>query len=252
LRSAPLTTPACSAGSESDETRSNGYDETQYRGAVARFHTEPTPLPPFPIVLETPQGGAERVRTRPRPIETTAPVEMRRLRLVPLIVPRIGSLPSDLALSDSGDPILPARTLTDSATEIGRQMDDRADSESKRQKIGLPCYSLLSITLLAGYTALPKVVNYFNAFSNVDAHAGDGNVIPVEIDLSAGFIFHTTFTCAVTMTQTSKSNLPNLLLCGHVISTRCLERLTMVRGRNFKCPMCRQQQHSTRVRQLCL
>lgn len=277
--------------------------------------SSPPPLPPFPVVLDTPrQRVYHPLRAVPFPHRRRATVVPfpHRSRAAPF--PRHGlprpsqvytrlpgrapvfrvvhawgperRAPSATPMDEDSSWVpdvadtwgLPEPLLAREESDIEKRGAKRSKREGggakrtkreRKRQIGIPRYSLLAVTLTAGYTALPKILNYFNVLHTVDPRmhtsasttsentlhtlGGNKKVLPVEIDLSACFAFHTSFTCAVTLTQTSRFNPPYLLQCGHVISKACMDRLSNTsRGRHFKCPMCRGHQTNTRVRRLCL
>eukprot|EP00746_Dinoflagellata_sp_MGD_P132080 gnl/MRDRNA2_/MRDRNA2_65802_c0_seq1.p1 gnl/MRDRNA2_/MRDRNA2_65802_c0~~gnl/MRDRNA2_/MRDRNA2_65802_c0_seq1.p1 ORF type:complete len:880 (+),score=168.27 gnl/MRDRNA2_/MRDRNA2_65802_c0_seq1:100-2640(+) len=135
------------------------------------------------------------------------------------------------------------------------------ESLAVKARVALPQHSLLSVTLSAGLRALPRLIHFFQMLKTSAAQTGgavgagstllEQSHLPVEIDLGPGFHFHTTFTCAVSRSQTSRGNPAMLLACGHCISKQCLDRLARVaRGRTVKCPICPQHQDPQAAKRL--
>ena len=73
--------------------------------------------------------------------------------------------------------------------------------------------------------------------------------LPLELDLPSCFAFRTGFVCPVAKTHTHE---PTLLLCGHVLSAACTERLAKGARKTLKCPICPQQQTLSDTRRLQL
>ncbi|CAK5264255.1 unnamed protein product, partial [Mycena citricolor] len=68
--------------------------------------------------------------------------------------------------------------------------------------------------------------------------------LPIEIPLSAENRYHSIFTCPVSKEQSSDSNPPMMMPCGHVVSRDSLQKLSKPVGgfdpieRRVKCPYC--------------
>uniref|UniRef100_A0A672KH26 RING-Gid-type domain-containing protein n=1 Tax=Sinocyclocheilus grahami TaxID=75366 RepID=A0A672KH26_SINGR len=63
--------------------------------------------------------------------------------------------------------------------------------------------------------------------------------LPIEIDLGKKCWYHSVFACPILRQQTSESNPPMKLICGHVISRDALNKLT--NAGNAVCSFCYQQ-----------
>lgn len=60
-----------------------------------------------------------------------------------------------------------------------------------------------------------------------------------EIALPPGYQFHSIFVCPVSKDQTTESNPPMMLPCGHVIAQESLQRLAKGGSSvSLKCPYC--------------
>ena len=135
---------------------------------------------------------------------------------------------------------------------VKRNFDDLAAGEAV---LSLPRYSHVSMLINAALISLPKLLRFFDlmhtATRDSEQSVFEGGQIPVEIDLPEFYHFHTTYTCPISRSQTSDENAPMLLVCGHTISRRCLDRITRSsRGRTIKCPMCPQHQTVSQSKQL--
>lgn len=111
--------------------------------------------------------------------------------------------------------------------------------------LDLSIRSPISIAVDAGCIALPALLNINQILSN----QGVQNVwqlrdeLPVEIDLGRKLQFHSTFSCPILKQQSTESNPPMKLLCGHVISRDALHKLSGSSNANkLKCPYCPAEQ----------
>lgn len=64
------------------------------------------------------------------------------------------------------------------------------------------------------------------------------NELPVEIPLPSSYHFHSIFVCPVSKEQTTDSNPPKMMPCGHVIADESLKKLVKNVNARFKCPYC--------------
>lgn len=111
--------------------------------------------------------------------------------------------------------------------------------------LSLSIRSPLSVAIDAGCVALPALLNINQILSN----QGVQNVwqlrdeLPVEIDLGRKLQFHSTFSCPILKQQSTESNPPMRLVCGHVISRDALYKLSGSSNTSkLKCPYCPQEQ----------
>lgn len=111
--------------------------------------------------------------------------------------------------------------------------------------LDLSIRSPISVAVDAGCVALPALLNINQILSN----QGVQNVwqlrdeLPVEIDLGRKLQFHSTFSCPILKQQSTESNPPMRLVCGHVISRDALHKLSGSSNTNkLKCPYCPMEQ----------
>lgn len=62
--------------------------------------------------------------------------------------------------------------------------------------------------------------------------------LPVELHLGDEYVFQSIFSCPVSREQSTPSNPPMLLPCGHVLCKGSVQRLGRGAARIFKCPYC--------------
>ncbi|KAI5189754.1 hypothetical protein NECID01_0660 [Nematocida sp. AWRm77] len=65
----------------------------------------------------------------------------------------------------------------------------------------------------------------------------------VESAVPSMFSFHSSFFCPVLRSECTIDNYPSLLTCGHIISSRAVEKIASFRGAFFKCPYCPKEVH---------
>lgn len=112
--------------------------------------------------------------------------------------------------------------------------------------LDLSVRSPISVAVDAGCVALPALLNINQILSN----QGVQNVwqlrdeLPVEIDLGRKLQFHSTFSCPILKQQSTESNPPMKLVCGHVISRDALHKLSgSSNASKLKCPYCPVEQN---------
>lgn len=105
---------------------------------------------------------------------------------------------------------------------------------------GLPRQSALELCVSIGTMAWPKISKVLSLMR--DRPGVDWNPqeeLPVEVDSQLGKPFHSVFVCPVLKQQSTETNPPMMMPCGHVI---CLEALTRLSKGNpnyrMKCPYC--------------
>lgn len=111
--------------------------------------------------------------------------------------------------------------------------------------LDLSIKSPISVVIDAGSIALPALLNINQILTN----QGVQNVwqlrdeLPVEIDLGRKLQFHSTFSCPILKQQSTETNPPMRLVCGHVISRDALHKLSSSSNANkLKCPYCPMEQ----------
>lgn len=95
----------------------------------------------------------------------------------------------------------------------------------------------------SGCVALPVLMNIKAVIeqrqcTGVWSHKDE---LPIEIELGMKCWYHSVFACPILRQQTSDSNPPIKLICGHVISRDALNKL--INGGKLKCPYCPMEQN---------
>ncbi|GAA0163678.1 hypothetical protein LIER_19483 [Lithospermum erythrorhizon] len=104
--------------------------------------------------------------------------------------------------------------------------------------VGQSTRSPLSVALAAGVEGLPTMLKLANVMAAKKQEWQDMKHLPVPIDLSKEFQFHSVFVCPVSKDRTSEENPPMLLPCGHVLCKKSIYTLSRSNTRSFKCPYC--------------
>jgi hypothetical protein len=102
--------------------------------------------------------------------------------------------------------------------------------------LGLSSESPLYIAVTAGAIALPTLLKLASIMKEKRTEWTTQNELPVEIPLPKSMTFHAIFVCPVSKEQTTETNPPMMMPCGHVIAKESLQRLS--KGQRFKCPYC--------------
>ncbi|KAI4459762.1 macrophage erythroblast attacher-related [Holotrichia oblita] len=108
--------------------------------------------------------------------------------------------------------------------------------------LGVSVNSPLSICVNAGCIAIPALLNIKQIMKDRQV-AGIWNgkdELPIEIDLGSENRYHSMFACPILRQQSTESNPPMRLICGHVISRDALNKLCS--GNKMKCPYCPMEQ----------
>lgn len=116
--------------------------------------------------------------------------------------------------------------------------------EDISQKFTRECCSLLGqsyesplyVTLAAGSQALPTLLKMATVLASKKQEWQVLKQLPVEIELSKEFQFHSIFACPVSKDQSTADNPPMLMPCCHVLCKQSLQKLA--KNRSFKCPYC--------------
>lgn len=116
--------------------------------------------------------------------------------------------------------------------------------------LGLSVESPLSVSFSSGCIALPVLLNIKAVIeqrpcAGVWSHKEE---LPIEIELSKKCWYHSVFACPILRQQTSDSNPPMKLICGHVISKDALNKL--ISAGKLKCPYCPMEQNPADARQI--
>ena len=105
----------------------------------------------------------------------------------------------------------------------------------------LSAESPLYIAATAGAIALPTLLKLQTIMQQKRTEWTTENELPVETPLPPAYQFHSIFVCPVSKEQTTDSNPPMMMPCGHVIARESLQRLS--KGGKFKCPYCPGESH---------
>ncbi|CAJ2499903.1 Uu.00g027560.m01.CDS01 [Anthostomella pinea] len=102
--------------------------------------------------------------------------------------------------------------------------------------LGLSAESPLYVAATAGALALPQFVKYNAIMKAKGTEWTTQNELPYETPLPKNMIYHSIFVCPVSKEQTTETNPPMILPCGHVLAKESLQRLA--KGSRYKCPYC--------------
>jgi len=129
------------------------------------------------------------------------------------------------------------------------EWQDTADLllKSACSMLGMSMESPLLVAVNAGCMALPDII----LTKQIMQKSGQEKV-PVDVELSEEFSFHSVFVCPVLKQQVSENIHPYKLVCGHVISRIALAKLVKpgLRVSKLKCPSCRHDQNPAKARQV--
>ncbi|OII76402.1 hypothetical protein cand_027250 [Cryptosporidium andersoni] len=122
----------------------------------------------------------------------------------------------------------------------------------------LPLNSPLTVILATGIIISPKILGYIitsnnnnnilpplsfvlNQSSNIySTNIIRTTILPIEFDLNKEFIFHSVLICTISKEpMIYPINPPIMLNCGHVICSKCLQKISTYKNQDFfKCPIC--------------
>ncbi|CAH1779183.1 unnamed protein product [Owenia fusiformis] len=104
--------------------------------------------------------------------------------------------------------------------------------------LGMSVESPLSVCIRAGCSALPPLLNIKQVMQQRQCTGvwSAKDELPVEIDLGKECRYHSIFACPILRQQSTGSNPPVRLVCGHCISKDALNKLA--NGSKVKCPYC--------------
>ncbi|KAK7500770.1 hypothetical protein BaRGS_00008014 [Batillaria attramentaria] len=116
--------------------------------------------------------------------------------------------------------------------------------------MGLSVHSPLSVCIQAGCHALPPLLSIRQVMQQrqVAGVWSNKEELPVEIDLGREYHFHSIFACPILRQQSTETNPPMRLICGHVISKDALNKLSNMN--KVKCPYCPVEQLPSDARQI--
>ena len=110
--------------------------------------------------------------------------------------------------------------------------------------------SPLLTAVTAGCIALPTLLKLSQIQALHRTSWTTASELPVEVPLPPGYHFHNVFVCPVSKEQSTESNPPMMMPCGHVVARESLEKLS--RGGRFKCPYCPMESHPKDARMVFL
>ncbi|KAJ0411555.1 hypothetical protein ATCC90586_001150 [Pythium insidiosum] len=102
----------------------------------------------------------------------------------------------------------------------------------------------------AGIAALPAMRKLVAVMDTKMTNWETLEELPVELPIPDEHRYHTVFACPVSKEESTPSNPPILLKCGHVICKACVKRISFNMTRRFKCPTCPVEQTECETREL--
>ncbi|CAN8287766.1 unnamed protein product [Cochlearia groenlandica] len=113
--------------------------------------------------------------------------------------------------------------------------------------------SPLSVTVSAGSQALPPLLKYMSLMvNNKRQDWSTMEQLPVPVELTEEFQFHSVFVCPVSKEQSSEDNPAMRLRCGHVLCKQSINRMSKNGSKSFKCPYCPSDIDVSQCKQLYL
>ncbi|KAJ6785306.1 hypothetical protein PWT90_09223 [Aphanocladium album] len=127
--------------------------------------------------------------------------------------------------------------------EIDSAFDDVSASFTREfcSLLGLAAESPLYVAVTAGAIALPRLIKYTTYMKEKKTEWTTENELAFETPLPGSMIYHPIFVCPVSKEQTTETNPPMLLPCGHVICNDSLKNIA--KGSRCKCPYCPTEGH---------
>lgn len=106
--------------------------------------------------------------------------------------------------------------------------------------LGLPKDSALRLCMNVGILAWPKISRVLSLMKDrPGVEWNPQEELPVEVDTGSATRFHSVFVCPVLRQQTTDTNPPMMMPCGHVICQEALNRLCKGNTHHrIKCPYC--------------
>lgn len=105
--------------------------------------------------------------------------------------------------------------------------------------------SPLLVATAAGASVLPQLLKLVQIMKIDDLRKC--SEVPVELELSREYVFHSIFACPVSKEQSTADNPPTLLPCGHVLCKQSVQRIAVRENRPFKCPYCPTEAYMVRI-----
>ena len=101
--------------------------------------------------------------------------------------------------------------------------------------------SPLLVATAAGAAALPTLLKCAALMAMQGQDIRTCEQLPTDLELGSEFVFHSIFACPVSREQSSASNPPKILPCGHVLCNQSILKIAKSNTRAFKCPYCPQE-----------
>mmetsp|Transcript_4728 Transcript_4728/g.11513 ORF Transcript_4728/g.11513 Transcript_4728/m.11513 type:complete len:246 (+) Transcript_4728:629-1366(+) len=185
------------------------------------------------LEAEGPKSAMRYARENLSEFALTHMCEVQRLMGCLLFPGRLASSPySDLLSSDMWDSA--ARELTRQSCGLQGQASD----------------SPLLVTVAAGEAALPQLLKLTHLLKEQGQDLSTCDEMPVELELGPEFVFHSIFACPVSRDQSTPSNPPTMLPCGHVLCKQSVIKISKGASRSFKCPYCPKDANQSSCRQI--
>ena len=106
----------------------------------------------------------------------------------------------------------------------------------------------LLLALTAGSIALPLLLKLQSITKSKRASWTTPHELPVEIPLPGSYRFHSIFVCPISKEQTTDTNPPMMMTCGHVIAMESLNQHS--KDRKVKCMYCPKESHQRDARKI--
>ncbi|KAI1451962.1 CTLH/CRA C-terminal to lish motif domain-containing protein [Annulohypoxylon moriforme] len=122
--------------------------------------------------------------------------------------------------------------------DISAAFEDVAASFTREfcSLLGLSAESPLYVAATAGALALPVLAKYTSLAKAKGTEWTTTDELAFETPLPKSMMYHSIFVCPVSRGQTTESNPPVILPCGHVLARESLQKLA--KGSRYKCPYC--------------
>ncbi|KAK3329072.1 CTLH/CRA C-terminal to lish motif domain-containing protein [Apodospora peruviana] len=160
--------------------------------------------------------------------------EIEKLASAMVFAPNLGESPYNLVFATDS-------AFTDVAASFTREFCSL---------LGLSAESPLYIAVTAGALALPKLMKYNMAKRAKGTEWTTANELAFETPLPESMVYHSIFVCPVAKEQTTESNPPMMIPCGHVLGRETIQKLC--KGTRFKCPYCPSEGQLKDARQIIL